>query len=94
LYYVEAIDAGNQKIKSILETKYGNGKRLSTKMLRFAKKKQRFSGVIWEKTTAIAFDEWYDTRNTKTYLFNPDAAQNPKMISDRILKTFTLIQEV
>jgi hypothetical protein len=27
LYYVEAIDAGNQKIKSILETKYGNGKR-------------------------------------------------------------------
>jgi hypothetical protein len=35
LYYVEAIDAGNQKIKSILETKYGNGKRLSTKMLRF-----------------------------------------------------------
>jgi hypothetical protein len=25
LYYVEAIDAGNQKIKSILETKYGNG---------------------------------------------------------------------
>jgi hypothetical protein len=32
---VEAIDAGNQKIKSILETKYGNGKRLSTKMLRF-----------------------------------------------------------
>jgi hypothetical protein len=45
-------------------------------MLR-AKTKQRFSGLF------AAFDEWYDTRN-KTYLFNPsDAAQNPKMISDR-----------
>jgi hypothetical protein len=39
---------------------------------------------------AIAFDQWYDTRNTKTYLFNPsDAAQKPKIISDRNLKTFT-----
>jgi hypothetical protein len=35
-------------------------------------------------TTAIAYDQWYDTRNTKTYLFNPsDAALDPKMISDR-----------
>jgi hypothetical protein len=29
-----------------------------------AKTKQRFSGVR-NATTAIAFDEWYDTRNTK-----------------------------
>jgi hypothetical protein len=42
-----------------------------------------FLGYLGNATT-IAFDEWYDTRNTKTYLFNPsDAAQNPKMISDR-----------
>ncbi|MFT4670414.1 MAG: dipeptidyl aminopeptidase/acylaminoacyl peptidase, partial [Ulvibacter sp.] len=49
------------------------------------KTKQRFSGVIWgNATTAVAFDEWYDTRNTKTYLFNPsDATQNPTVISDR-----------
>jgi hypothetical protein len=49
-----------QKIKSILETKYGNGKRLSTKML-LVLKKQRFSGYLGNATTAIAFDEWYDT---------------------------------
>jgi hypothetical protein len=47
LYYVEAIDAGNQKIKSILETKYGNGSAFRPKCF-VAKTKQRFSGVIWE----------------------------------------------
>jgi hypothetical protein len=30
-----------------------------------AKTKQRFSGYLGNATTAIAFDEWYDTRNTK-----------------------------
>jgi hypothetical protein len=36
------------------------------------------------ETTAIAMDQWYDTRNTKTYLFNPsDVKQEPKVISDR-----------
>jgi hypothetical protein len=65
LYYVEAIDAGNQKIKSILETKYGNGSAFRPKCFASAKTKQRFSGYLGNATTAIAFDEWYDTRNTK-----------------------------
>jgi hypothetical protein len=61
------IDAGNQKIKSILETKYGNG-RLSTKCLSL--KPNNVSGVIWENaTTAIAFDEWTIPK-IQTYLFN------------------------
>jgi hypothetical protein len=65
LYYVEAIDAGNQKIKSILETKYGNGKRLSTNASLLLKPNNAFLGYLGNATTAIAFDEWYDTRNTK-----------------------------
>ncbi len=33
---------------------------------------QRFSNVIWgNDNVAIVSDEWYDTRNTKTYLINP-----------------------
>jgi hypothetical protein len=35
-----------QKIKSILETKYGNGKRLDQNASLTAKTKQRFSGII------------------------------------------------
>jgi hypothetical protein len=45
LYYVEAIDAGNQKIKSILETKYGNGLFDQNASL-VLKTKQRFSGLF------------------------------------------------
>jgi hypothetical protein len=52
-----------QKIKSILETKYGNG---LTKCFASAKNQTTLFWVIWgNATTAIAFDEWYDTRNTK-----------------------------
>jgi hypothetical protein len=48
------------------------------------KTKQRFSGLFGEMQLPQLLYEWYDTRNTKNYLFNPsDAAQNPKMISDR-----------
>jgi hypothetical protein len=53
-----------QKIKSILETKYGNGKRLSTASL-VLKPNNAFLELFGNATTAIAFDEWYDTRNTK-----------------------------
>ena len=49
------------------------------------KTKQRFSGIIWgNDAVAIATDEWYDTRNTKTYLLNPsNPLEVPKIIFDR-----------
>ncbi|MGB5943093.1 MAG: prolyl oligopeptidase family serine peptidase [Leeuwenhoekiella sp.] len=32
----------------------------------------RYSGITWgDKNTAIAYDYWWNTRNTKTYLFDP-----------------------
>jgi hypothetical protein len=39
---------------------------------------------LGNETTEI-HDQWYDTRNDKTYLFNPsdDANQEPKIITDR-----------
>lgn len=50
-----------------------------------AKTINRFAGVTWgNATTAILYDQWYDTRNVKTYLFNPSNAQQaPKIIFDR-----------
>ena len=86
LYYVEALDEGNP------ENKVGFRDQISLWKAPFDKSpsqilrtKQRFGGIIWgNETTAIAFDQWYDTRNTKTYLFNPsDETQDPKIISDR-----------
>lgn len=45
----------------------------------------RFSGIVWgDDNTAIAYDYWWNTRNLKTYTFNPsDAGQKPKIIFDR-----------
>ena len=50
-----------------------------------AKTKQRYAGIVWgNATTAILYDQWYDTRNEKTYLINPsNPAQAPKVIFDR-----------
>ena len=50
-----------------------------------AKTKQRYGGITWgNETTAILYDQWYDTRNEKTYLINPsNPAQAPKVIFDR-----------
>ena len=49
------------------------------------KMKNRFSGISWgNDEVAIAYDYWFDNRNTKTYVFNPsDNSVEPKIISDR-----------
>jgi len=45
----------------------------------------RYSGITWgTDDIAIASDYWWDTRNSKTYIFNPsNASQKPNMIWDR-----------
>ena len=45
----------------------------------------RFYNVQWgTDNVAIAYDYWWNTRNTKTYLFNPsDASKTPIVIHDR-----------
>ncbi len=45
----------------------------------------RFSGMEWgDDNRAIAYDYWWNNRNTKTYLFNPsENSQEPKILSDR-----------
>lgn len=45
----------------------------------------RFRGIIWgNDNVAIATDLWWNTRNQKTYLFNPsDPTQAPQILADR-----------
>lgn len=46
---------------------------------------QRYDDIIWgNDNIAFLTDQWYDTRNTKTYLINPsNPAQQAKVITDR-----------
>jgi len=49
------------------------------------KSKNRYSGIYWgNDKLAIANDYWWNSRNTKTYMFNPgDVTQKPEVIFDR-----------
>ena len=86
LYFVEALDEGNPENKVDFRDVVMQWKApFDQQPTAILKTKQRYGGIIWgNATTAVAFDQWYDTRNTKTYLFNPsDASIEPKVISDR-----------
>ena len=45
----------------------------------------RFAGVIWGNDTyAVVSDRWWNTRNTRMYLFTPsDSSHVPRILSDR-----------
>ncbi|MEP7095595.1 MAG: prolyl oligopeptidase family serine peptidase [Flavobacterium sp.] len=86
LSYVVALDEGDPAKKTdfrdevfLWEAPFTNN---ATTLI---KTPQRFSNIIWgNDNIAIVSDEWYDTRNTKTYLINPsNPEQQPKVISDR-----------
>ena len=86
LYYVEALDEGDPAVKVdfrdavyLWDAPFAAQPSLLTKTI------DRFSGIIWgSETTAVMYDDWYDTRNSRIYLFNPsDPAQQPKVISSR-----------
>lgn len=45
----------------------------------------RYDSAVWgDENTALIIDYWWNTRNTKTYLFNPsDSSIEPKILFDR-----------
>lgn len=86
LIYAEVLDEGDPEKEADfrdevfqLEVPFkGEGKSL-------LKTKNRFSYILWgNDNVAIAFDYWWNTRNLKTYVFNPsNPSQSPKIIADR-----------
>ncbi len=86
LYYTEALDGGDPENEveyrdEIFELEApftANPKSL-------LKIKNRFRWINWgNDKMAIAYDYWWNNRNTKTYLFNPSyGEETPKIISDR-----------
>ncbi len=86
LYYVEALDGGDPKTKAdFRDVIYLWKAPFTEKPTLLTKTIQRYSNIIWgNKSVAIVQDEWYDTRNEKTYLINPEKPEDsPKIINDR-----------
>ncbi|MGZ9675188.1 prolyl oligopeptidase family serine peptidase [Flavobacterium sp. GNP001] len=86
LMYVEALDAGDPANKvEFRDEVFTWSAPFTAPAKSLVKTPQRFSGIMWgNENVAVLMDEWYDTRNTKTYLFNPSQPeQAPKVIFDR-----------
>ena len=86
LIYVEALDGGDPSLEVEyrdevfqLEAPFNGTAKSILKTI------NRYSFIQWgNDQVAVAYDNWWNTRNTKTYLFNPsDPTQKPKIISDR-----------
>ncbi|NDI85827.1 alpha/beta hydrolase family protein [Undibacterium crateris] len=86
LYYVVALDGGDPANKTEFRDElFQWNAPFDQEPVSLLKTQQRFSGVVWgNDKVAIAYDNWYDTRNLKTYLFNPSApSEAPRVIGDR-----------
>ncbi len=86
LYWAEVLDEGDPEVKVEyrdevfeLEAPFNGEKRSVLKTI------NRFSWINWgDDNTAVAIDYWWNTRNLKTYIFNPsDNSKKPTIISDR-----------
>jgi dipeptidyl aminopeptidase/acylaminoacyl peptidase len=86
LYYVEALDEGNpEKEVEFRDELFSWDAPFTSQPVSLVKTKQRFSDIEWGNDQfAIVVDEWWNTRNTKSYVFNPsDANQKPFILFDR-----------
>lgn len=86
LYFVEALDNGdpakNVEYRDEVFTwdaPFTNSPRSLVKL------QQRFGGIVWgNEELALVNDQWYDTRNTRTFMINPsNPSDSPIKIEDR-----------
>lgn len=86
IYYVEALDGGDPKTEIEyrdevfeLDAPFNGNARSLVKTI------NRFAEISWgDDETAIAVDQWWNSRNMKTYLFNPsDASAKVDILFDR-----------
>jgi dipeptidyl aminopeptidase/acylaminoacyl peptidase len=85
LVYVQALDGGDpmkevahrDEVFELPAPYAGEGKSLLKTM-------NRFNQIIWgDEQTAIAFDYWWNNRNTKAYVFDPSGKKEPGILYDR-----------
>ncbi|MEE3243825.1 MAG: prolyl oligopeptidase family serine peptidase [Bacteroidota bacterium] len=86
LYWVEALDQGDPEVEvEYRDQVFMQKAPFSAAPQKVIKTINRYSGILWgDANTAIAYDRWWNTRNTKTYVFNPsDGSNTGEVISDR-----------
>jgi len=86
LYFVEALDGGDPEVTvDYRDALYQWTAPFTAPPALISKTISRFAHVIWgNDSVAVLQDEWYDTRNEKTYLINPAVTdEHPKVINDR-----------
>lgn len=74
LYWVEALDGGDPavEVKERDEVFTWEAPFADNTSKSLLKTPQRFAGITWGRNdVALIYDSWYNTRNEKTYLFNP-----------------------
>jgi len=86
LYWVEALDQGDPEVEvAFRDQVYAQKAPFTATPQKIVKTINRFSGITWgNDSTAVAYDRWWNTRNTKTYVFNPsDGSNSGNVITDR-----------
>lgn len=85
LFFVEALDEGDPANKvEFRDELFTWAAPFTSNPESLTKTPQRFAGISWgDDENAIIYDQWYDTRNEKTYLFNPKTKGALKTIWDR-----------
>ena len=86
LYWAEALDGGDPENKiPFRDEVFEQDAPFNGKVNSLLKTKDRFSSITWgTNTIAIAYDYWWNTRNTRTYMFNPsNSKEEPTLLSDR-----------
>jgi dipeptidyl aminopeptidase/acylaminoacyl peptidase len=83
---VEALDKGNPEIKvPYRDALYEWEAPFDQKSILLTKIINRYAGVIWgNDLNAIIYDRWWNSRNSKTYIFSPSKPDIPaRVIVDR-----------
>lgn len=86
LYWVEAQDQGDPETKAVIRDEvYQLEAPFSGNPQSIARTIDRYAGITWgNDNTAVLYDNWWNTRNSRTYVFNPsDPSQEPVVLFDR-----------
>lgn len=86
LYWAEVLDGGDPANEvPFRDEVFQQDAPFNGKVTSILKTKDRFSSITWgTDNIAIAHDYWWNTRNTRTYVFNPSYANiEPTVLFDR-----------
>ncbi len=85
LVYVEALDGGDPAKKVDHRDEVFTWKApFDQPATSLVKTGQRYAGILWgNEKLAVLNDQWYDTRSTRQFVFDPSSSAEPRLISDR-----------